>query len=184
MRILEYGTEQEKALLFLPCTAEPEWAFTDSVTLLAQGFHVLQVVYGRSRRNRRGFRLRGENGGPGDGMAPSARYSSAGCRLRVLPGWGLPDPVPGPGGDSRGPCRHRCGHHALSPAVAPPVAHKLGGFSGGSVGHAEPEAAGSGLSPGALDPAGPGPEGGIRCSGGLPEDLFGPDHSECVLVGQ
>ncbi len=23
MRILEYGTEQEKALLFLPCTAEP-----------------------------------------------------------------------------------------------------------------------------------------------------------------
>ena len=45
MRILEYGTEQEKALLFLPCTAEPEWAFTDSVTLLAQGFHVLQVVY-------------------------------------------------------------------------------------------------------------------------------------------
>ena len=45
MRILEYGTEQEKALLFLPCTAEPEWAFTDSVTLLAQGFHVLQAVY-------------------------------------------------------------------------------------------------------------------------------------------
>lgn len=35
MRILEYGREHDRTLLFLPCTAEPEWAFTDSVTLLA-----------------------------------------------------------------------------------------------------------------------------------------------------
>ncbi len=49
----------------------------------------------------------------------------------VLPGWGLPDPVPGPGGDSRGPCRHRCGHHALSLAAAPPAARiSLGDFLG------------------------------------------------------
>ena len=45
MRVLEYGKEHKKTLLFLPCTAEPEWAFTDSVTLLAQEYHVMQVVY-------------------------------------------------------------------------------------------------------------------------------------------
>lgn len=45
MRILEYGREHDRTLLFLPCTAEPEWAFTDSVTLLAQDYHVMQVVY-------------------------------------------------------------------------------------------------------------------------------------------
>lgn len=43
MRILEYGREHDRTLLFLPCTAEPEWAFTDSVTLLAQDYHVMQV---------------------------------------------------------------------------------------------------------------------------------------------
>ena len=42
MRVLEYGKERERTLLFLPCTAEPDWAFTDAVTLLAQ---VLQVIY-------------------------------------------------------------------------------------------------------------------------------------------
>lgn len=45
MRVLEYGKEHKKTVLFLPCTAEPEWAFTDSVTLLAQNYHVLQIVY-------------------------------------------------------------------------------------------------------------------------------------------
>ncbi len=45
MRILEYGKEHEKTLLFLPCTAEPEWAFADSVKLLAQDHHVMQIVY-------------------------------------------------------------------------------------------------------------------------------------------
>ena len=45
MRVLEYGKEHEKVLLFLPCTAEPEWAFTDSAELLAQDFHVIQIIY-------------------------------------------------------------------------------------------------------------------------------------------
>ena len=45
MRVLEYGKEQEKTLLFLPCTAEPEWAFTDAVSLLSQNYRVLQIVY-------------------------------------------------------------------------------------------------------------------------------------------
>ena len=44
MRTLEYGTGHEKTLLFLPCTAEPEWAFTDSVGLLSQEYHVMQIV--------------------------------------------------------------------------------------------------------------------------------------------
>ena len=45
MRTLEYGKEHEKTLLFLPCTAEPEWAFADSVGLLSQDYHVVQIVY-------------------------------------------------------------------------------------------------------------------------------------------
>ena len=45
MRVLEYGKEHESTLLFLPCTAEPEWAFTDSVKLLARDYHVMQIVY-------------------------------------------------------------------------------------------------------------------------------------------
>ena len=45
MRVLEYGKEQEKTLLFLPCTAEPAWAFADSVGLLSQDYHVIQIVY-------------------------------------------------------------------------------------------------------------------------------------------
>ena len=45
MRVLEYGKTNPKTLLFLPCTAEPEWAFTASVALLAQDYHVMQIVY-------------------------------------------------------------------------------------------------------------------------------------------
>ena len=45
MRVSEYGKEREKVLLFLPCTAEPEWAFADAVTLLAKDYHVLQIIY-------------------------------------------------------------------------------------------------------------------------------------------
>ena len=45
MKMLEYGRENRPTLLFLPCTAEPDWAFTDSVTLLARTYHVIQVVY-------------------------------------------------------------------------------------------------------------------------------------------
>ena len=29
----------------VPCTAEPEWAFADSVGLLSQDYHVIQIVY-------------------------------------------------------------------------------------------------------------------------------------------
>lgn len=45
MQVLEHGREHSKTLLFLPCTAEPVWAFTEPVALLAQRWHVFQVVY-------------------------------------------------------------------------------------------------------------------------------------------
>ena len=45
MKILEYGKERDKTLLFLLCTAEPEWAFTDAVTRLAREYRVVQVIY-------------------------------------------------------------------------------------------------------------------------------------------
>ena len=36
MQILEHGQAQERTLLFFPCTAEPVWAFADTITLLSQ----------------------------------------------------------------------------------------------------------------------------------------------------
>jgi len=45
LKILEHGQTQEKTLLFLPCTAEPVWAFTATVELLSQKWHVFKVVY-------------------------------------------------------------------------------------------------------------------------------------------
>ena len=45
MHITEYGAEHAQTLLFLPCTAEPVWAFSAAVTLLARRWHVFQVSY-------------------------------------------------------------------------------------------------------------------------------------------
>lgn len=45
MKILEHGQTQEKTLLFVPCTAEPVWAFAATIALLSQKWHVFQVVY-------------------------------------------------------------------------------------------------------------------------------------------
>ena len=45
MQILEHGQAHGQTLLFLPCTAEPMWAFADTVVLLSQRWHVFQVVY-------------------------------------------------------------------------------------------------------------------------------------------
>ena len=45
MHILEHGQGQPRTLLFLPCTAEPVWAFEDTIALLAREWHVFQVVY-------------------------------------------------------------------------------------------------------------------------------------------
>ena len=43
MVILEHG--QARTLLFFPCTAEPVWAFAETIALLSKTLHVLQVVY-------------------------------------------------------------------------------------------------------------------------------------------
>ena len=45
MQILEHGQEHQQTLLFFPCTAEPIWAFEDTITLLSQKRHVFQVVF-------------------------------------------------------------------------------------------------------------------------------------------
>lgn len=36
MQILEHGQTQERTLLFFPCTAEPVWAFADTIALLSR----------------------------------------------------------------------------------------------------------------------------------------------------
>ena len=45
MQMLEHGQSQERTLLFFPCTAEPVWAFADTIAQLSQSWHVFQVVY-------------------------------------------------------------------------------------------------------------------------------------------
>ena len=45
MKILEHGQEQARTLLFFPCTAEPVWAFAETIALLSQKWHVFQVVF-------------------------------------------------------------------------------------------------------------------------------------------
>lgn len=44
-RILEHGQDRPRTLLFLPCTAEPTWAFAGAVEALAENWHIFQVVY-------------------------------------------------------------------------------------------------------------------------------------------
>ena len=56
MRVWEYGKEHEKTLLFLPCTAEPEWVFADSVGLLCQRSRLKRAaksLIGTARRKSR-----------------------------------------------------------------------------------------------------------------------------------
>lgn len=45
MPIWERGKENERSLLFFPCTAEPVWAFEGTLRLLARKWHVFQVIY-------------------------------------------------------------------------------------------------------------------------------------------
>ena len=45
MQILEHGQAQERTLLFFPCTAEPVWAFADTITQLSRKWRVFQVIY-------------------------------------------------------------------------------------------------------------------------------------------
>ena len=45
MPILEHGQAQERTLRFFPCTAEPVWAFADTITQLSRKWRVFQVIY-------------------------------------------------------------------------------------------------------------------------------------------
>ena len=45
MQILECGREHRETLLFFPCTAEPVWAFADTIAILSKRWHIFQVVF-------------------------------------------------------------------------------------------------------------------------------------------
>ena len=45
MQILEHGQDHKRTLLFFPCTAEPVWAFADTIAQLSQSWHIFQVVF-------------------------------------------------------------------------------------------------------------------------------------------
>ena len=45
MKVLEHGGRIGWTLLFFPCTAEPVWVFEQTIALLAQRWHVFQVVF-------------------------------------------------------------------------------------------------------------------------------------------
>ena len=45
MQVFEHSSEQARTLLFFPCTAEPVWAFADTIALLSRTWHVFQIVY-------------------------------------------------------------------------------------------------------------------------------------------
>ena len=45
MHMLEHGQERERTLLLFPCTAEPIWAFEETIALLSRRWHVFQVIY-------------------------------------------------------------------------------------------------------------------------------------------
>ena len=42
---MECGREHRETLLFFPCTAEPVWAFADTIAVLSQRWHIFQVVF-------------------------------------------------------------------------------------------------------------------------------------------
>lgn len=45
MKVLEHGGRIGRTLLFFPCTAEPVWAFAETIALLSKQWHVFQVVF-------------------------------------------------------------------------------------------------------------------------------------------
>ena len=45
MKVLEHGGRIGRTLLFLPGTAEPVWAFAETIALLSEQWHVFQVVF-------------------------------------------------------------------------------------------------------------------------------------------
>ena len=64
MQILEHGQAQERTLLFFPCTAEPVWAFADTITQLSRKWRVFQVIYdGHQPGVSRGLHLCGADRG-------------------------------------------------------------------------------------------------------------------------
>ena len=106
MKILEHGQTQEKTLLFLPCTAEPVWAFTATVELLSQKWHVFKVVYDGHQPEYPGDFTSVEQTADEITAYLKERGVSRLGGLRMLFGRGVPDPDAGAG-------HHRGADHVL-----------------------------------------------------------------------
>lgn len=106
MKILEHGQTQEKTLLFLPCTAEPVWAFAATIALLSQKWHVFQVVYDGHQPEYPGDFTSVEQTADEITAYLKERGVSRLGGLRMLFGRGVPDPDAGAG-------HHRGADHVL-----------------------------------------------------------------------
>lgn len=104
MQILEHGQMQERTLLFFPCTAEPIWAFADTITLLSQRWHVFQVVYDGHQPEYPGdFTSVEQTVDEVISYLKSHGVSRLGGGLWLLHGRRLPDPYAGIGGNVHRP---------------------------------------------------------------------------------
>ena len=176
MRVLEYGKERERTLLFLPCTAEPDWAFTDAVTLLAQEFYVLQVIYDG-------------HGGTGEDFVSVEKTVNE--ITDWLQGRGITRLDAAYGCSLGGACLTRLlaeGRlpvgRAVSAAAAPAPSGVPARYACRPARDAEPENSGGCLSAGALDAAGARPRAGIPRPVGISPDILEPEHPQHLLVGQ
>lgn len=104
MQIWEHGQEHERTLLFLPCTAEPVWAFSETVALLSRKWHVFQVIYDGHQPEYPGdFTSVEQTVDEVTAYLKRLRCHPAGRGLRLLPGRRVPDPLSGVGGGAGQP---------------------------------------------------------------------------------
>lgn len=185
MHITEYGAEHARTLLFLPCTAEPVWAFSATVALLARRWHVFQVSYDGHEPAYPGDFLSVEQTvaeimlwlrSRGITWLDAAYGCSLGgaCLTRLLALGELRSGARSSTAASRRiSCRFRCaGSSSRGTASA----------SGSS-----PAAAGCWRRPSRPErfiAAGARPESGVRRAAGVSQDLLPPDGSQRVLVGK
>ena len=98
MQILECGREHRETLLFFPCTAEPVWAFADTIAVLSQRWHIFSGGVRRSPAGISGrLYFRGADCGRGDPISECPRHFPFGCCLRLLSGRCVSDPFAGLG---------------------------------------------------------------------------------------
>ena len=155
MKLLEHGQEHAQTLLFFPCTAEPVWAFSQTIALLSQTWHVFLVVFDGHQPEY-----------PGDftcveqtvddvtaalkSIGVSRLDAAYGCSL----GGACLTRLLALGGNSGRTGDHRRRHHALSAAAAGAKAAAGAGYPVFQAGRKQPKNSGGGISARTLYPAG------------------------------